>query len=203
MDVGGENVTILDECLIQSLLDAQCYTNAITEFVFFVLKIAIHLREKTLVGWTERPSTGKFRWLIRQLKYGLWCCRKNIDLWFRSVTWNFLFSLSVCVICFSFVLLAINKCFCLIWTQCFLQNFGSLLMDFLYFFGWVESLECFFHFYGSWKYLPNWCLTVKYLWTLMIYYFNIWWYRNVFDPRQMQISVQGSGVYINRERGYR
>ncbi|EOX96314.1 Nucleotidyltransferase family protein isoform 1 [Theobroma cacao] len=40
------------------------------------------------------------------------------------------------------------------------QNFGSLLMDFLYFFG------------------------------------------NVFDPRQMQISVQGSGVYINRERGY-
>ncbi|XP_059599133.1 uncharacterized protein LOC100265029 [Vitis vinifera] len=40
------------------------------------------------------------------------------------------------------------------------QNFGSLLMDFLYFFG------------------------------------------NVFDPRQMRISVQGSGVYINRERGY-
>ncbi|XP_022757001.1 uncharacterized protein LOC111304585 isoform X4 [Durio zibethinus] len=39
-------------------------------------------------------------------------------------------------------------------------NFGSLLMDFLYFFG------------------------------------------NVFDPRQMRISVQGSGVYINRERGY-
>ncbi|XP_065859306.1 uncharacterized protein [Euphorbia lathyris] len=40
------------------------------------------------------------------------------------------------------------------------QNWGSLLMDFLYFFG------------------------------------------NVFDPRQMRISVQGSGVYINRERGY-
>ncbi|KAI3700980.1 hypothetical protein L2E82_45621 [Cichorium intybus] len=40
------------------------------------------------------------------------------------------------------------------------QNFGGLLMDFLYFFG------------------------------------------NVFDPRQMRISVQGSGVYINRERGY-
>lgn len=40
------------------------------------------------------------------------------------------------------------------------QNFGSLLMDFLYFFG------------------------------------------NVFDPRQMRISVQGSGVYIKRERGY-
>ncbi|OMP00684.1 PAP/25A-associated [Corchorus olitorius] len=40
------------------------------------------------------------------------------------------------------------------------QNFGSLLMDFLYFFG------------------------------------------NVFDPRQMRISVQGSGVYVNRERGY-
>lgn len=40
------------------------------------------------------------------------------------------------------------------------QNFGSLLMDFLYFFG------------------------------------------NVFDPRQMRVSVQGSGVYINRERGY-
>ncbi|KAA8520481.1 hypothetical protein F0562_014737 [Nyssa sinensis] len=40
------------------------------------------------------------------------------------------------------------------------QNFGSLLMDFLYFFG------------------------------------------NVFDPRLMRISVQGSGVYINRERGY-
>nr|XP_048335149.1 uncharacterized protein LOC107424179 isoform X1 [Ziziphus jujuba var. spinosa] len=39
------------------------------------------------------------------------------------------------------------------------QNFGSLLMDFLYFFG------------------------------------------NVFDPRQMRISVQGSGVYIKRERG--
>ncbi|XP_057498206.1 uncharacterized protein LOC130782800 isoform X1 [Actinidia eriantha] len=40
------------------------------------------------------------------------------------------------------------------------QNFGSLLMDFFYFFG------------------------------------------NVFDPRQMCISVRGSGVYINRERGY-
>ncbi|XP_030966510.1 uncharacterized protein LOC115987155 isoform X5 [Quercus lobata] len=39
------------------------------------------------------------------------------------------------------------------------QNFGSLLMDFLYFFG------------------------------------------NVFDPRQMRISVQGSGVYMKRERG--
>ncbi|MBA0714846.1 hypothetical protein Golax_013795, partial [Gossypium laxum] len=25
---------------------------------------------------------------------------------------------------------------------------------------------------------------------------------NVFDPRQMRVSVQGSGVYINRERGY-
>ncbi|GAV62042.1 NTP_transf_2 domain-containing protein/PAP_assoc domain-containing protein [Cephalotus follicularis] len=40
------------------------------------------------------------------------------------------------------------------------QKFGSLLMDFLYFFG------------------------------------------NVFDPRQMRISVQGSGVYISRERGH-
>ncbi|XP_010523091.1 PREDICTED: uncharacterized protein LOC104801481 isoform X2 [Tarenaya hassleriana] len=40
------------------------------------------------------------------------------------------------------------------------QNFGSLLMDFLYFFG------------------------------------------NVFDPRQMRVSVQGSGVYRSRERGY-
>lgn len=39
------------------------------------------------------------------------------------------------------------------------QNFGNLLMNFLYFFG------------------------------------------NVFDPRQMRISVQGSGVYIKRERG--
>ncbi|XP_063947905.1 uncharacterized protein LOC108218607 isoform X2 [Daucus carota subsp. sativus] len=40
------------------------------------------------------------------------------------------------------------------------QNFGGLLMDFLYFYG------------------------------------------NVFDPRQMRISVRGSGVYINREKGY-
>ncbi|KAJ8748974.1 hypothetical protein K2173_013413 [Erythroxylum novogranatense] len=40
------------------------------------------------------------------------------------------------------------------------QNLGSLLMDFLYFFG------------------------------------------NVFDPRQIRISVQGSGIYIKRERGY-
>lgn len=40
------------------------------------------------------------------------------------------------------------------------QNFGSLLMDFLYFFG------------------------------------------NVFDPRQMRVSVQGSGIYVNRVRGY-
>ncbi|KAM0935770.1 putative polynucleotide adenylyltransferase [Dioscorea sansibarensis] len=39
------------------------------------------------------------------------------------------------------------------------QNLGSLLMDFLYFFG------------------------------------------NVFDPRQMRISIQGSGVYMKRERG--
>ncbi|KAF7825323.1 Non-canonical poly(A) RNA polymerase protein Trf4-1 isoform A [Senna tora] len=39
------------------------------------------------------------------------------------------------------------------------QNYGNLLMDFVYFFG------------------------------------------NVFDPRQMRISVQGSGVYIKRERG--
>ncbi|EPS65873.1 hypothetical protein M569_08904, partial [Genlisea aurea] len=38
-------------------------------------------------------------------------------------------------------------------------SYGSLLMDFLYFFG------------------------------------------NVFDPRQMRISVQGSGLYLNRERG--
>ncbi|XP_047341553.1 uncharacterized protein LOC124945204 [Impatiens glandulifera] len=40
------------------------------------------------------------------------------------------------------------------------QNFGGLLMDFLYFFG------------------------------------------NLFDPRQMRVSVRGSGLYINRERGY-
>uniref|UniRef100_A0A2P2M650 Uncharacterized protein MANES_05G049400 n=1 Tax=Rhizophora mucronata TaxID=61149 RepID=A0A2P2M650_RHIMU len=40
------------------------------------------------------------------------------------------------------------------------QNLGTLLMDFLYFFG------------------------------------------NVFDPRQMRISVQGSGIYLKRERGY-
>nr|DAD18506.1 TPA_asm: hypothetical protein HUJ06_019969 [Nelumbo nucifera] len=40
------------------------------------------------------------------------------------------------------------------------QNLGSLLMDFLYFFG------------------------------------------NVFDPRQMRISIQGSGIYVNRERGH-
>ncbi|OVA19044.1 PAP/25A-associated [Macleaya cordata] len=40
------------------------------------------------------------------------------------------------------------------------QNLGSLLMDFLYFFG------------------------------------------NVFDPRQMRISIQGTGVYVNRERGH-
>ncbi|KAF3324772.1 Non-canonical poly(A) RNA polymerase PAPD5 [Carex littledalei] len=39
------------------------------------------------------------------------------------------------------------------------QNLGSLLMDFLYFFG------------------------------------------NVFDPRQMRISIRGSGLYMNRERG--
>ncbi|KAM3193745.1 hypothetical protein ACQJBY_070401 [Aegilops geniculata] len=40
------------------------------------------------------------------------------------------------------------------------QNLGSLLMDFLYFFG------------------------------------------NVFDPRHMRISIQGSGIYLNRERGH-
>ncbi|XP_068669814.1 uncharacterized protein [Aristolochia californica] len=40
------------------------------------------------------------------------------------------------------------------------QKLGSLLMDFLYFFG------------------------------------------NVFDPRQMRISIQGSGIYVNRERGH-
>ncbi|XP_045828053.1 uncharacterized protein LOC123920018 isoform X3 [Trifolium pratense] len=44
-------------------------------------------------------------------------------------------------------------------SSIFLQNYGSLLVDFLYFFG------------------------------------------NVFDPRQMRISVQGSGLYIKRERG--
>lgn len=27
--------------------------------------------------------------------------------------------------------------------------------------------------------------------------------RNVFDPRQMRISIQGTGVYVNRERGHR
>ncbi|PKA60674.1 DNA polymerase sigma subunit [Apostasia shenzhenica] len=41
------------------------------------------------------------------------------------------------------------------------QNLGSLLMDFLYFFG------------------------------------------NVFDPRQMRVSIQGTGVYMKRERGLR
>ncbi|OWM80173.1 hypothetical protein CDL15_Pgr019337 [Punica granatum] len=40
------------------------------------------------------------------------------------------------------------------------QNFGSLLMDFLYFFG------------------------------------------NVFDPRQMRVSVRGRGLYMTRERGH-
>ncbi|XP_062178448.1 uncharacterized protein LOC133883223 isoform X3 [Phragmites australis] len=40
------------------------------------------------------------------------------------------------------------------------QNLGSLLMDFLYFFG------------------------------------------NIFDPRHMRISIQGSGIYLNRERGH-
>ncbi|XP_043718931.1 uncharacterized protein LOC122666894 [Telopea speciosissima] len=40
------------------------------------------------------------------------------------------------------------------------QNLGSLLMDFLYFFG------------------------------------------NLFDPRQMRISIQGNGIYVNRERGH-
>lgn len=30
----------------------------------------------------------------------------------------------------------------------------------------------------------------------------LYFFGNVFDPRQMRISVQGSGVYINRERGY-
>lgn len=39
------------------------------------------------------------------------------------------------------------------------KNLGSLLMDFLYFFG------------------------------------------NIFDPRHMRISIQGSGIYLNRERG--
>jgi len=29
-----------------------------------------------------------------------------------------------------------------------------------------------------------------------------YFFGNVFDPRQMCISVRGSGVYINRERGY-
>lgn len=29
-----------------------------------------------------------------------------------------------------------------------------------------------------------------------------YFFGNVFDPRHMRISVQGSGVYINRERGY-
>lgn len=27
--------------------------------------------------------------------------------------------------------------------------------------------------------------------------------RNVFDPRHMRISIQGSGIYLNRERGHR
>jgi len=40
------------------------------------------------------------------------------------------------------------------------QNLGSLLMDFLYFFG------------------------------------------NIFDPRHMRISIHGSGIYLNRERGH-
>lgn len=30
----------------------------------------------------------------------------------------------------------------------------------------------------------------------------LYFYGNVFDPRQMRISVRGSGVYINREKGY-
>ena len=27
--------------------------------------------------------------------------------------------------------------------------------------------------------------------------------RNIFDPRHMRISIQGSGIYLNRERGHR
>lgn len=34
-------------------------------------------------------------------------------------------------------------------------------------------------------------------------YLNNFSFRNVFDPRQMRISVQGSGLYIKRERGCR
>ncbi|XP_074272967.1 uncharacterized protein LOC141596656 [Silene latifolia] len=30
----------------------------------------------------------------------------------------------------------------------------------------------------------------------------LYFFGNVFDPRQMRISIQGSGLYINRERGY-
>jgi hypothetical protein len=30
--------------------------------------------------------------------------------------------------------------------------------------------------------------------------FNV---RNIFDPRHMRISIQGSGIYLNRERGHR
>jgi hypothetical protein len=31
----------------------------------------------------------------------------------------------------------------------------------------------------------------------------LYFFGNVFDPRQMRVSVQGSGIYRNRERGYR
>ncbi|XP_038971597.1 terminal nucleotidyltransferase 4B-like [Phoenix dactylifera] len=57
-------------------------------------------------------------------------------------------------------------------------NLGSLLMDFLYFFGLVGE--------------SNVSLNI-------IFCFDD--FRNVFDPRQMRISIQGSGVYMNRERG--
>lgn len=30
----------------------------------------------------------------------------------------------------------------------------------------------------------------------------LYFFGNVFDPRQMRVSVQGSGIYRNRERGH-
>ncbi|KAH9733225.1 NTP transf 2 domain-containing protein [Citrus sinensis] len=45
--------------------------------------------------------------------------------------------------------------------------------------------------------LSSYCLNYGRLLMDFLYFFG-----NVFDPRQMRISVQGSGVYIKRERGY-
>lgn len=73
-------------------------------------------------------------------------------------------------------------------------------MDFLYFFGSVKITTS---PYKSVNYIYRYSSRRSVTITGLVFFFVNLFCSNVFDPRQMRVSVQGSGIYRNRERGHR